>query len=59
MEKLQIDQILVHGAKLEATKHNETDPAVSKIINETKRKQAAVLKLKDINQDKLRAVVRL
>lgn len=59
MEKLQVTQILVKDAKLSAVKLNETNVTVTNLINETKQKQAEVLKLKEVDQERLRMVVQL
>jgi hypothetical protein len=59
MEKLQVNQILVKDAKLSAVKLNETNVTVTNLINETKQKQAEVLKLKEVDQERLRMVVQL
>ncbi len=59
MEKLHVTQILVKNAKLTAVKLNETSITVTKLIDETKQKQAEVLKLKEVDQERLRMVVQL
>lgn len=59
MEKLQVNQILVKDAKLSAVQLNETNVTVTNLINETKQKQAEVLKLKEVDQERLRMVVQL
>ncbi len=59
MEKLQVNQILVKDAKLSAVKLNESNVTVTNLINETKQKQAEVLKLKEFDQERLRMVVQL
>jgi len=59
MEKLQMTQILVKDAKLTAVKLSETSAAVIKLIDDTKQKQADVLKLKEVDQERLRMVVQL
>ena len=59
MEKLQTFQILVKDAKLMAVKLSETDTTVTKLIDKTKQKQAEVLKLKEVDQERLRMVVQL
>lgn len=59
MEKLQVTQILVKDAKLTAVKLSESSTTVTKLIDETKQKQAEVLKLKEVNQERLRMVVQL
>lgn len=57
MEKLQVSQILVKGAKLSAVKLNETNVNVTNLINKIKQKQAEVLKLKEVNQEKLYVII--
>jgi len=57
MDKLQISEILVEGAKLEAIKLNEKN--VAQLIDEIKQKQAEVLKLKEVDQESLKMVVQL
>jgi hypothetical protein len=57
MDKLQISQILVKDAKLEVIKLSEKN--VAQLIDETKQKQAEVLKLKEIDQESLKMVVQL
>ncbi|WP_153825434.1 hypothetical protein [Niastella caeni] len=57
MDKIQISEILVKDAKLEAIKLNEKN--VAKLIDETKQKQAEVLKLKEVDQESLKMVVQL
>ena len=59
MEKLLESQILVKDAKLEAVKLDENNLTVSRIIDETKQKQIEILKLKEVDQDRLRMVVQL
>ena len=59
MSKLQASQILVKDAKLTVVKLQEADATVTKLIDETKQKQAEVLKLKEVDQDRLRMVVQL
>lgn len=59
MEKIQVAQILVQNAKLVAVKLNEANAAVTKMIDDTKKKQAEVLKLKEVDQASLRMVVQL
>lgn len=59
MEKLTLSQILIKDAKLQVLKLSNTDPLVSKLINETKKKQQELLKLKQVNQEDLRMVVQL
>lgn len=59
MEKLHASQILVKDAKLTVIKLHEADANVTKLIDETKQKQAEILKLKEVDQDRLRMVVQL
>ena len=59
MGKLQVTQILVANAKLSAVKLSESDPTITKLITDTKQKQADVLKLKEVDQERLRMVVQL
>jgi hypothetical protein len=59
MEKLQITQILRKDVKLTAVKLNEASDMVMKLIDETKQRQADVLKLKDVDKERLRMVVQL
>ena len=55
--KLHKDDILKKDAQLTARQLDEKD--VHKLIEETKRKQDEVLRLKDVNEESLRAVVQL
>lgn len=57
MEKTDVSKILIKDAILKAINLNE-ETAI-KLIEETKQKQAEVLKLKEINQDMLKMVVQL
>ena len=59
MAKIEISHILVRDAKLSADKLNDKSQAVAKLIDETKKKQAEVLKLKEVDQERLRMVVQL
>jgi len=59
MEKLQVTQILVKDAKLFAEKLNVTNDNITKLINDTKQRQTEVLKLKEVDQERLRMVVQL
>jgi hypothetical protein len=59
MEKLQASQILVNVANLGNIKLDSTSESVKKLINDTKDKQAAILKLLEIDQEKLKMVVQL
>lgn len=59
MEKLQASQILINVANLGNIKLDSTSESVKKLINDTKDKQAAILKLLEIDQEKLKMVVQL
>ncbi len=59
MEKIKITQILMENAKLTAVKLSTTDKDVEKLISDTKQKQADVLKLKEVDQERLKMVVQL
>jgi len=59
MKKLQITDILTEGAVLVAKELNAGDKEVQRLIEETKQKQAEVLKLGQIDQERLRLVVQL
>ena len=59
LEQIQVNQILVKDAKLAAVKLNETNVAVINLVNKTKQKQVEVLKLKDVDHERLRMVVQL
>jgi hypothetical protein len=59
MGNLQVNQILVQDAKLEAIIISDTDHSVKKLIDETKQKQVEILKLKEVDQERLRMVVQL
>ena len=57
MEKLQANQILVKDANIRAVKLDATDATIIKMIEDTKKQQANVLKLKEVDQERLRMVV--
>ncbi|MBC7382937.1 MAG: hypothetical protein H7296_08065 [Bacteroidia bacterium] len=57
MSKLQASNILIKDAKLSTLKLSGA--AIMKQVDETKQKQTAVLKLKEVDQDRLRVVVQL
>ena len=57
MDKLQISEILVKGARLEAIKLNEKK--VAQLIDVTKQQQAEVLKLKEVDLENLMLQVHL
>jgi len=59
MEKIKVTQILVKDAKLTAIRLSDSNPSVTKLISETKQKQADVLKLKEVDQERLKMVVQL
>ncbi|HGE5777719.1 hypothetical protein [Flavobacterium psychrophilum] len=58
MEKLSLTQILIKDAKLQVVKLTE-NVAFTKLIDETRKKQEEILKLKQVNQESLRLVVQL
>ena len=58
MEKLSLTQILIKDAKLPVVKL-DGNPSDTKLIDETKKKQEEILKLKEVNQENLRLVVQL
>jgi hypothetical protein len=57
MNKLQASQILIKDAQLTVVKLQAADINVAKLIHETKQKQAEVLKLKEVDQERLRMAV--
>lgn len=57
MAKLEASQILAQGADIKAFKLKDSDS--KKAIELALRMQAAILKLKDVDQDRLRMVVQL
>jgi hypothetical protein len=57
MDRIQVAQILVKDAKLTAEKLNNNNTSVTNLINETKKKQVEVLKLREVDQERLRMVV--
>lgn len=59
MEKLQLSQILVKNTNLYATRLDDKSEKVMNFIRVTKQKQEEILKLKNIDQDKLKMVVQL
>jgi len=59
MEKLQLSQILVKNTSLYATRLDDKSEKVMNFIRVTKQKQEEILKLKNIDQDKLKMVVQL
>ncbi|WP_192346841.1 hypothetical protein [Algoriphagus sp. Y33] len=59
MNKISGSQILTREANLAVKKLQEADAFVSRIISETKEKQAEVLKQKEVDQRGLRMVVQL
>lgn len=58
MAKIKSSQILVKGAKLMGRKLSAS-PRIISLIDETKRKQIEILKLKEVDQERLRTVVQL
>lgn len=59
MEKLQLENILVKDANLQAFRVKDTDLEVKRLFEQTKENQAKVLKLKEVDQERLRMVVQL
>ena len=59
MKKINASQILVKHAKLEASRLNARDKKVTNLIKETKNRQAEVLRLKDVDHERLRMIVQL
>lgn len=59
MVKLTLSSILVKNAELKSHSINAEDKKASEFIQETKRKQEEILKLKEVNQENLRMVVQL
>ena len=59
MEKITLSHLLIKGAKLQVEKLSGKNPSIAKLIDETRKKQEEVLKLKEINQENLRMVVQL
>ena len=49
---------MIKGAKLQVEKLS-VNTSISKLIDDTRKKQEEVLKLKEINQENLRMVVQL
>lgn len=59
MEKLKATSILVKGAKIKAVKLDENSQSVKQIIEETQLRQTSILKLKEVDQTRLKMVVQL
>ena len=59
MERLTLSHVLVKDAKIEVKTISKSNEAVSKYIDETRKKQQEILKLKEINQESLKMVVQL
>lgn len=57
MTKLQALNILKKDFKLSTVKLSQAE--IMKQVDETKQKQSAVLKLKDVDQERLKVVVQL
>lgn len=57
MEKLHLSQILVKNAQLTAVKL--TNAKASGLINDTKKQQEDILKLRVVDQEMLKMVVQL
>lgn len=58
MDKLSLTRILIKDAKLRVVKLGNSE-SVTKLIDETRKRQGEVLKLKEVNQENLRLVVQL
>lgn len=59
MERLTLSHVLVKDAKIEVKAISKSNEEVSKYIDETRKKQEEILKLKEINQESLKMVVQL
>lgn len=59
MEKLQASQILIKGAKLTPVKLDESDETIKELMNETRRRQDDIIKLKEVDEDRLRMIIKL
>jgi hypothetical protein len=58
MAKLTASQVLAQGTDIKAFKLKDSG-SIKKAIEQTIQMQAAVLKMKDVDQDRLRMVVQL
>ena len=59
MDKLRVTNILHKNVKIEAVKLTDKNDYTSSRINETKLKQAEILRLKEVDQERLRMIVQL
>lgn len=57
MRKIKASQILVKNAKLEVAKLKAS--AVDELISATKKRQRELMRLKEVDQEKLKLVVQL
>lgn len=57
MKKIKLSDILVKDSKTTVVKLNGRDKDVAKLIEETMQQQEAILKLKDVDRERLRMVV--
>ena len=58
MKKLNLNQILIKGAKLSSNKL-DYNQKIQKLITETNKKQENVLKLKEVDREQLKLIVQL
>lgn len=59
MEKFTLSNILKKDAEFKPQSISEDDERTSKFIQETKRKQDQILRLKEVNRESLQMVVQL
>jgi hypothetical protein len=59
MKKINASQILEKRAKLEAIKLDKEDTGLKRLIEDTKQKQLQLLKLKEVDEERLKMVVQL
>lgn len=59
MNKLSFNDILKQGSTLVPGKINEDKNEFQKFINETKKQQEQILKLKDLNNQQLKIMIKL
>ena len=59
MDKINEKQILIKNAQLNDAKLQENEAEITKLIQESQKKQEDVLRLKVVDQDNLRMVVQL
>jgi hypothetical protein len=58
MAKVLASQILLPGATLSNRIIDRKDPAVIQLIAETKKRQAEAMQRKNVDRDRLKAVIR-